>query len=176
MNYLAKSLLSGAAVSALASASAMGATHVGTNHIMSPNVSALHAGNFVNKSKVHDPKATKLTYTYAEYSNYVYSSDIGQSVQLLDTYWKWNSSGNICSIPKTKIKVTKQASYGTVTTGTYTESFTSCVIVFHGDNYDWGGGNAGGTDTFSSKMKSKFIYDGSKYKGTINIDATVYLE
>jgi hypothetical protein len=167
MNKITTILLGGAATAALASGSAMA---TGT-HFSHPAVTALHEGNSVLKSRIHDPKATKLTYTYADYT-YVPASDVGVNLQLLSTYWKFNSSGNICSNPKTKIKVTKKSKHGKTTTGTFTETSGTCVIVFHGDNYKLTN-TSSNSDSFSSSMKSKFVFSGSKYKGTININDAV---
>jgi hypothetical protein len=165
MNNLTKILLGGTALCALTTAPAM------AGDVARSLITALHAGNLVNKTAIHDPKRTHLTYTYAGGYTYVPASDLNVNVQLLSTYWKWNSSGNICSNPKTKIKITKKSRYGKTTTGTITETSGTCVIVYHGDNYKLTNpAGEGGTDSFVSSMSSKFENSGVKYKATLNLD------
>jgi hypothetical protein len=168
MNSITKALLGGAALSALATVPAMAqaAPHF--------SVTALHAGNVVNKTNTHNPPHHCRSSCTLTISTYVPASDLNVNVQLLSTYYKFNSSGNICSNPKTKIKVTKSATYGNVTTGTFTETSGTCVIVFYGDNYELTNpAGEGNQDSFSSRMRSKFKLSGEKYKGILIMNATV---
>jgi hypothetical protein len=169
MNNLTKTLLSGTALGLLATVPAMAqdAPHF--------SVTALYADNVVNKTNIHNPRHrcgdNSCTQTI---STYVPASDLDVNLQLLRTYYKFNSSGNICSNPKTSIKVTQKSKYGKTTTGTFTETSGTCVIVFYGDNYELKkAAGEGKDDSFSSSLKSKFMFNGSKYKGILYMNATV---
>jgi hypothetical protein len=167
MNNLTKTLLGGAAFYALATAPAV------AGDVATFPVTALQGGNLVNKTAIHDPSRTHLTYTYADYT-YVPASDLNVNVQLLSTYIKFTSSGNICSNPKTKIKITKKSKYGKTTKGTITETSGTCVAVYHGANYELTNpAGEGRTDSFVSSVSGKFENSGVKYKGTVNLDVSI---
>jgi hypothetical protein len=162
MNNLTKTLLGGAAFCALATAPAM-AQDVADFHI-----TALHAGNVVNKTALHDPSRTHLTYTYADYT-YIPTSDLG--VKIRGTAWSFG-----CSATSTKARITKKATYGKASIYTQTVS-TACDgagEVFKGDAYKLTN-PAGRVDTFSSRIIGKFEASGVKYKSTLNIDSNIII-
>ena len=63
MKSITKTLLGGAALCALATAPAM------AGNVPHFNVTALHAGNVVNKTRIHSPGRQHVTYTFAVYSS-----------------------------------------------------------------------------------------------------------
>jgi hypothetical protein len=169
MNKLNKTLLGGAALCALATVPANAAPHFA--------VTALHAGNVVNKTKIQIPSRTDITYTFG-----VYSSQSAASVNqnIYGTFYKWNSAHSgvytICSNPKQKLKTPKKTVYGHTVKGTESYSFgcASGLTVFHGDVWTNRTGVAGNVDTWRSTLIGKFIgASGGKYKGTLNLDVSL---
>ena len=161
MNNLTQTLLGGAALCALATAPAM-AEDVADFHI-----TALHAGNVVNKTVFHDPSRTHLTYTYAEYT-YVPASE--SNVEIKMGAWSFGCSAS------TKAKITKKAKFGRASIYTETVS-TACDgagEVYTGTEYEFTkpAGN-GKPDSFSSRLIGKFETSGVKYKATLNVDSNV---
>jgi hypothetical protein len=170
MNKLTTTLLGGVAMCALAAAPAMAAKHYAMH------VTALHAGHQVNKSKMHAPGATHVTYTFGAYSYLSASSP--PKTHILSTYYKWNNSGTICSAPKMKIKAPKKSVYAKIGTASETYSFgcPSGQTVFLGDTWTNKTGVSGNTDTFVSTLLGKFHNGSLKYKGTLNLDVTVFIQ
>ena len=169
MNDITKTLLAGTAFCALATAPAVAgdAPHF--------NITALHAGNLVNKTRLYDPGRQHLTYTFAV-STYIPASDLHKTVRLPGGY-KWNSNSTVCSSPREKPKVVpKKTEYGK--TGIYTETYSlgcaSGPTVFYGATYELTNPDGEGkTDYFVSRLIGTFKNSHGKYKGTMNIDVTV---
>jgi hypothetical protein len=171
VNSITTALLGGTALCALATAPAI------AGNISALHVTALHGGHLVNKTRVHSPGRTHLTYTFGSVSTYIPASDLDKKVKLIDTYYKWNSSNSLCTTPKEKIKVvpkkTQYATIGTFTT-TYSEGCASGPTVFYGDTYKLTNPEGEGhTDHFVSSLIGWFKNGGQKYKGTLNVDVTV---
>ena len=170
MNNITKTLLAGVAFGALATAPA--SAHMA--------VTALHAGKVVNKTAVpHVAGATHVTYTFGVYSS-ASASSVNQNIY--GTFYKWNSAHSgyytLCSNPVQKLKTPKKTVYGGTVAGTETYSYgcASGPTVFHGDVYTGKTGQAGNVDTWVSTLKGKFIGpSGGKYKGTLNLDVTLFL-
>ena len=130
MNAITQVLLAGAAFGALATAPALAA---GAPH---SNFTALHAGRVVNKTRIHNPARTHLTYTFSAYTT-IPASDLYKTVHVGIAY-KFNSYSTVCSNPRQKIKVfPKKTKYGRA--GTYTETYSygcaSGPTVFYGPTY-----------------------------------------
>lgn len=170
MNKLTTTLLGGVAMCALAAAPAMAAKHYAMH------VTALHAGHQVNKSKMHAPGATHVTYTFGAYS--YLSASSAPKTHILSTYYKWNNSGTLCSAPKMKIKAPKKSVYAKIGTASETYSFgcPSGQTVFLGDTWTNKTGVSGNVDTFVSTLYGKFHNGSLKYKGTLNLDVTVFIQ
>lgn len=176
MDRLTKTLLGGAALSALIAAPAV------AGHAPNFHVQALHAGKRVNKTKMHSQTTGHVTYTISAYTS-VPASDLRQSVPLTVTFYKWNAySGYSCSNSdlqpaKDKLKVQKKSMYGKVRAATETYSF-HCVYgptAFYGDAYELKDTSGfGQTDHFRSTLYGKFrTSDRRKYKGTLNLNVSV---
>ncbi len=173
MNNLSKTLLGGVAVAALAAAPAMAHKSL---HV--PHVQALHTGlgHVTNKTKMGNQKAVNLTYTFGVYS--AQPASAGKNTHLIYTYYKWNSSFNLCTTPKEKNKAPKKSVYAKIGTATetYSEGCSSGPTVFYGDTWSNKSGTSGETDTFVSTLTGKFKNSGTKYKGTLNLDVSVFIE
>lgn len=169
MNNLTKTLLGGVAIAALAAAPASAKLH-------GMHVTAMHAGHAVNKSKMHNQGATKLTYTFFVYS--YQPANAAAKTHLGGTFYKWNSSGDICSSPKMSIKAPKKSVYAKIGTAaqTYSIGCTNGPTTFIGDLWTNKTGVAGNVDTFVSTLKGKFKNGSTKYKGTLNLDVSVTIE
>src|ERR1700678_323968 len=90
MNKINQTLLGGAALCALASASAMAA---GAPSI---HVAALHAGNqTVVKTSMHKGKIAHITSTIDISTSD--SAGLNQTVKLVDTYYTFYDSGSFCN-------------------------------------------------------------------------------
>ncbi|HEX4157950.1 MAG TPA: hypothetical protein VHY79_05705 [Rhizomicrobium sp.] len=168
MNNITKTLLGGAALCALATAPAI------AGNIPAFHVQALHAGHAVNKTKIYQPGRTHLTYTFSV-GTYVPASDLGTAVNLIYTYYKWNSSDNLCTQPKMKIKAPKKTQYAKLghSTETYSEGCGS-PTVFYGDTYDLTNSKGeGNQDSFQSDLIGKFKNGSTKYLGNLYLDVTV---
>lgn len=172
MNNLTKTLLGGVAIAALASVPATAAGH---RH-PAFHVQALHAGHAVNKTKIMNNGATHITYTFGVYS--YQSASAPKNTHLVNTYYKWNSNGTTCSAPKMKIKAPKKSVYAKIGTAseTYSLGCPSGPTVYLGDTWSNKSGVAGNTDTFRSVLTGKFKNGSTKYKGTLNLDVSVFIE
>ena len=173
MNNLTKTLLGGVALAALATAPAMAKD---AHHYALHNVTAIHAGHAKNKTKIHNQGATHRTYTYAVYSSQPASA--AKKTHLIFTYYKWNNSGTLCSSPKMKIKLaSKKTIYGKAGTAseTYSEGCPSGPTVFLGDTWTNKTGSSGDVDQLTSSLIGKFHNGSVKYKGTLNLDVSVFI-
>jgi hypothetical protein len=171
MNNLTKTLLCGAALSVLTAIPA-------TAQHKHPSFSfrAFHAGRVVNKTKLRNPGAMHLTYTFGVY-DYI-------QAQLNTKVWlggsKWNSYSTICSAPKTKVKfAAKKTQYGKINAATQTYSLgcSSGPTTFYGVDYklkDPAG--KGKIDLFRYSVIGTFKNANGKYKGTLNADVSLTLE
>lgn len=172
MNNITKTMLGGAAVCALATAPAMAGN---APHFA---VTALHAMGQVNKTTVHNPSRTALTYTYA-----IYSSQPANSVNqhIYASFYKWNSAPNgywtLCSNPPQKFHAQRKTVYGKTVAATETYSYgcASGPTVFRGPSYTGKTGVAGDVDSWRGVLKGKFQGPSLKYKGTLNLDVTLNL-
>ena len=171
MNNLTKTLLGGVAIAALATP-AMAAGH---KHF-AMHVQALHAGNVVNKSKLHNNGAQHLTYTFGVYSSQPASAP--KKTHLIFTYYKWNSNFTLCSTPKMKMVVPKRSTYAKIgwATEAYSEGCPSGPTVFYGDTWTNKTGVAGDIDGFLSTLIGRFYNGSTKYKGELDIDVFVGIE
>jgi hypothetical protein len=175
MNKLTRILLSGAALSALAAAPAIA-------HPKHPafRVTAMHAGHAVNKTKLHNPGACRhcTTYTFAVYSYQPASAP--KKTHLVATYYRWNSYSTLCSNPKQRVTVPKRSVYAKIGTATETYSFgcPSGPTTFYGDLWTNKTGVAGNVDLFVSTLIGKFRarHGGEKYKGTLPLDVSVFIQ
>ncbi len=171
MQKLTRTLLSSAAAGALAAAPAMAQpTHPGFHPV------ALHAGHAVNKTKPRNQGATHLTYTFGLYSYQPASAP--KKTHLFYTYYAWLES-TLCGFPQeNKIKAPKRSIYAKIGTARETYSFgcASGPEVFYGDTWTNKTGMSGETDQFVSTLISKFTNSGKKYKGTLNLDVSVFIE
>ena len=166
MNNLTRTLLGGAALSALTAVPSVAQQKHPAFH-----VTALHQGRIVNKTARYrcyhhhfTSSCIKTAYTS------VSPSDLGKSVSLASTFYKFNSSYTLCSAPKTKIKAHKKSKYGKIKTGTetYSEGCPSGPITFYGDRYKLTDPSGfGQTDHFQSKMSGKFYINGNAYAGSL---------
>jgi hypothetical protein len=163
MKSITKTLLSGAALCALAAAPAM------ARNVPHFNVTALHAGNVVNKTRIHSPGRQHLTYTFAVYSSVsIPASDLDKKVKvggLVGT----NAFG--CGV-SAKFKAPKKSTYGKVGiyTETYSDGCSSGPTVFYGQTYKLTNpAGEGHTDTFTSSMIYKFKNNGVKFKVTESV-------
>jgi hypothetical protein len=170
MNNLTKILLGGVAISALASAPAIAAPKHPAMH-----VTALHGGKAVNKSKMHNPSRTHITYTFGVYT---YQSASGGKVKLGATYYKWNSYSSLCTTPAMRITTPRKSVYAKIGHSTETYSFgcPSGPTVFYGDTWKNLTGVSGNTDTFVSTLTGKFKNSRGKYFGTLNLDVNVFIQ
>lgn len=169
MNNLTKTLLGGAALSALAAAPAL------AHHAPQFHIQALHAGKRVNKTKIHNQRALHITYTLGIYT--AIPAAVHKAVPLVLTFYKWNtySDAALCTEPKQKIKAQRKSLYGKVRTATETYSFgNDCSYVFYGDTYtliDPSG--AGQTDSFVSTLYGRFKTWNGAYRGKLILDVSV---
>jgi len=171
MNNLTKALLGSAAITAFATAPAMAARpHPAFS------MTALHAGKFVNKTKMHNPKAGHITYTFSVYSDISFAQ-FYQNKQLLGTFYKWNSYSTVCSNPKSHIRVDpKKTTYGRASVGTetYSQGCPSGPTKYYGAFYKITDPDAAGhTDFVHSSITGKFKNSNGTYKGTLNTNYTL---
>ena len=166
MDNITKTLLGGAAICALATAPAMaGAPHF--------SITALHAGNQVLKSVIHNPGRQHVTYNF--YVTTAVPGTVGTGTKLAQTYYKWNSNGSICSTPKMKLTGQKKSTYGKIAhnTESYSEG-CGAPTIFYGDEYTLTKASGDGkTDSFTSDLIGKYANGSAKYLGKLNIHATV---
>jgi hypothetical protein len=172
MNSLTKNLLTSVAFCALAAAPAVAESHPAFL------VTALHGGRVVNKTKLHNSKAMHITYTFSVYSNV--QAVLDKKVPLTGSFYKWNSYSTACSNPKQKMKFDpKKTQYGkvSVATQTYSLGCPSGPTVFYGADYKLTNPDGkGNTDHFVSSLIGTFKNANGKYKGTLNIDYSLFLE
>lgn len=171
MNNLTKALLGSAAITAFATAPAMAARpHPAFS------VTALHAGKIVNKTKMHNPKAGHITYTFSFYTDVSFAK-FYQNRQPLGAFYKWNSYSTVCSNPKSHITVNpKKTLYGKASVGTETYSLgcPSGPTKYHGVFYKITDPDAAGhTDFVHSSLVGKFKNSNGTYKGTLNTNYTL---
>lgn len=141
------------------------------------HVTARYAGHAVNKTKLHSPcSAPHCDYTFSVYSYQPASAP--KKTHLIYTYYKWNSSGTLCSNPREKIKAPKKSIYAKIGTATETYSLgcSSGPTVFYGDTWSNKTGVAGNTDYFVSTLTGKFQNNGIKYKGVLPLNVYVFIE
>ncbi len=169
---LTKALLGGVALSVLTNASA-----IAEHKHPAFNVTALHAGRTVNKTKLHNQGATHLTYTFGVYSTL--HAVLDQKVPV-NVFYKWNSSGNLCTSPPEKEKFNpKKTLYGKLSraTETYSEGCSSGPTTFYGVDYKLTDPNGfGHTDYLNIVLIGRYKNGGTTYKGTLNLDVTAFLE
>ncbi len=180
MNKLTRTLLGGAALSALTAAPSIAQpAHPAFR------ITALHEGHAVNKTKVRKDGANdcsrSTTYCYSVYSYQPASAP--KKTHLIYTFYKFNStiSGqlSICTNPKTKNRAPKKSIYAKIGTATetYSEGCTNGVQpVFYGDTWTNKTGVAGETDRFRSLLIGHFKADGKKYRGQFGMTVNVFIE
>lgn len=164
MNKLAKTLLGGVALSALATVPAVAEDHPALHY------SALHGGRVVNKTKLQNNQCGRDCYTFTIYTS-VPASDLHKTVPLVGTYYKWNSNSTFCSNPRQKLKAPKKSIYAKVraATLTYSEGCPSGPLTFYGETYKLTDPSGEGkTDTFSADLIGRFKSDHGTYKGTLH--------
>ncbi len=156
MNNLSKTLLAGAALCALAAAPAF------ADSGFAPHVTALNGGRVVNKTKLHNHGATHVTYTFGLYDYVPASTPVGTKWTLV--------SQSFCPGP-VKIKAPKKTTYGKISIHHQTYS-NGCELV--SATYKLvKQPSVGATDQFVLSAIYKFEQNGTKYKGTLNLDTTV---
>jgi hypothetical protein len=157
MNNLTKTLLCGVALCALTTVPAV------AENAFAFHVTALHGGRAVNKTKLHNHGATHLTYTFGVYS---YLSGSDPKKQRL-------TGSRICPAPNKVSVAPKKTQYAKI--GVYTQTYSDgCEFV--AATYKLLNPPVTGTDNFVLSIASKFEQNGTKYKGTLNLDYTVFLE
>jgi hypothetical protein len=165
MNNITKTLLGGAALCALATAPAM------AGDVADFHVTALHAGNVVNKTTIHNQSRTHLTYTFAVYT-YI-PAELNVKVKLSGTGYSFGCSAS------EKAKITKQATYGKagIDYETYSTGCGGAGEVYVVDTYKLTNpAGEGLTDHFTSSLIGKYENSGVKYKGTLNLDVSVTID
>ncbi len=172
MNKLTRTLLSGVALSALTASPGMA-----QQQHRALRVTALHAGHTVNKTERPCPPHVQ----HCDYTTGVYSyqpANAPPKTHLIYTYYKWNSSGTLCSTPKEKIKAPKKSIYAKIGTATETYSLgcPSGPTTFYGDTWSNKTGVAGETDTFQSKLIGIFKISGNRYKGVMDLNVDVFIQ
>lgn len=157
MSNLTRTLLGGAALCALAVVPAV-AQAAPTFHITS-----LHGGRVVNKTKLHNHGAVHITYTFGVYSTLSGSDPKKQRL----------NGSRLCPAPD-RVRVTpKKTQYAKI--GIYTQTYSDgCEFV--AATYKLLNPPVQGTDNFVLSIASRFENNGTKYKGTLNLDYTVTLE
>jgi hypothetical protein len=171
MNTLAKTLLCGGALVALATVPAV------AGNAPAFHVTALHGGRVVNKTKIHIPGSQHLTYTFGVYT-YLPASELRKTVRLHGTFYHWDYSG-CTSGPPVKVTAQKKSQYGKIgiATETYSEGCPSGPSVFYGETYKLTNPDAKGKiDHFVSRQIFKFKNGGKKYKTTLNFEVNVFIQ
>ncbi len=174
MNKLSQTLLTSAAAAALAAAPAVAQPELSAFRVM-----ALHEGHAVNKTGMHKGGACHhfcTTYTIGVYS--YQPANAPPKTHLIYTYYKWNSSYNLCSKPKQHVKAPKKSIYAKIGTATETYSFgcSSGPTVFYGDTWTNKTGEAGNYDSFESRLIGHFKISGNKYKGSMALAVAVLIQ
>ena len=122
MNRLTRTLLSGAALSVLTVAPAVAGPP-------RSHVQALHGGRVVYKTESRyrcGPDVTCETYTFGV-STSVPASDFRKRVNLVNTFYKWCSTGSCLTEPKQRVKVPRKSRYGKIHAAAVT-AYTSTVL------------------------------------------------
>jgi hypothetical protein len=166
MNNITRTLLSGAALCALATAPAMagGAPNL--------HVFALHGGHVIHKTRLtktgHGEDCSRVC-TGISISTSIPASDLHKVVKLAATYYSYYDSGSFCnSSEKQKVKLAKNktqyAKLGT-STETYSGYCSTAPTVFYGDTYELTKKSGEGKiDKFVSTLIGKNIhYNGGLY-------------
>jgi hypothetical protein len=158
MNNLTKTLFAGAALCALTAVPAA-AEGAGPFHF-----TAHYGGRVVNKTKMPNHGATHVTSTFSVFTYEPASLPLGT---------KLSYQLNICPDPK-KIKLTpKKTKFGK--TSVEVQTYSGCASIMA--NYTLvKQPSSGDTDSFRLSMSSKFKQNGTKYKGTLNIDSNLVFE
>jgi hypothetical protein len=165
MNNLTRTLLGSAALCALATAPAM------AGDVPAFHITALHAGNVVDKTTIHNQSRTHLTYTFGVYT-YI-SAELDKKVKLAGTAYSFG-----CSALE-KARITKQATYGKagIDYETYSTGCGGAGEVGVVDTYKLTNpAGEGNTDHFTSSLIGKYENSGVKYKATLNLDVSVGIE
>jgi hypothetical protein len=172
MKKLARTLLSSAALGALATAPAM-ADNGPAFHLF-----ALHDGRLVSKTVRHQPGSPGMTESAPVYTT-IPASDLHKKVKLTNTYYTWGNSYDVCQPPKHKQKVvlstnkTPYAKLGTAT-DTYSFGYPSGPTTLYGDTYKLTNPDGiGQSDSFISTLYGTFWAYGHKYKGAATLIVTV---
>ncbi len=172
MNNLARSLLGGVALGALAIAPAM-ASDSPAFHLF-----AMHDGRLVSKTIMHHSHRQHISTVISTYS-YIQPSDLHKTVKLRHTYFKWSDNHDICSTPKQWVKLsTKRTQYAKIgiSTETYSEGCPNGPTTFYGDTYKLTNpAGEGQRDSFYSSLIGRFTFDGNKYRGDLILDVTVVI-
>jgi hypothetical protein len=173
MNNLTKALLGGVSLSALAVVSAAAQQ----KHPFA--ITALHAGRVVNKTRPAFHCLGTLTYCSFYIFTYVSTANLNKTVNLMNTFYKFNSNNSFCSNPhKPHIKVQKNKTvYGKVGTATitYYEGCKGAQPKFYGDTYELTDAS-GKSDYFESMLTGKFHLGGSEYRGRLILDVRVEIK
>jgi hypothetical protein len=162
MNNLTKALLGGTALCALAAAPAL------AQDVPAFRVTALHAGNVVNKTQLHDPGRVHKTYTFSGISTYVPASDLDVTVTLPATSYGFHSS---CAKAKVKARFKPKKTEFAILGADVESNAGYCVVS---DTYELDNpAGEGQTDRFVSSVSANYESGGVKYRGTLNLDVTV---
>ncbi len=174
MNELDRTLLSSAAAGALMAAPAMAqSAHPAFR------ITALHEGHMVNKTKKQTNGTCHRDCSTTTFGVYSYQpANAPKKTHLIYTYYRWNSSFTLCSKPKQHVIAPKKSIYAKIGTATetYSEGCPSGPTVFYGDTWTNKTGVAGETDTFLSKLVGHYKVNGNKYKGTLPLAVSVFIE
>jgi hypothetical protein len=159
MNNLTRTLLAGVALCALTAVPAI-AESAGPFHI-----TALHGGRVVNKTKIHNHGVTHITYTFGVYATLSASTKVGTKFDL--------GSMQLCPAPK-KIKALKKSQYGKIhlQVETYSNGCAKIDTIYKVTTPPV----SGEVDTFEIILSNNFEQNGTKYKGTYNLDYTIDFE
>lgn len=173
MNNLTKALLGSAALSALIAAPAAAQQKHPAFHVV-----ALYAGGkAVNKTAIHHPSRSYMTWTYSV-STHI-PAHLKTKTKLSDTFFKWSSqtaSSSKCGNPETKNRVPNRSTYGRLGTATETRDWgcTEGPSLYYGDTYKLTNpAGEGKTDFFVSSLIGKWQWGSVKYKGTLNLHVNV---
>lgn len=173
MNNLTKVLLGGAALCALTAVPAA-AESAGRF-----NITALHAGRMVDKTKMHKQGATQVTSTASVFTYVPFSEYYRHRQPLLSTFFKYNNGGDPCSNPPQKVTVEpKKTQYGKASIVVETIS-TLCdkPVKYYGAAYKITDPNAQGNDDFFRVIdQGRFTNSGTKYRGTLYLDINLVID
>jgi len=164
MNQLTKTLLAGAALCALATVPAI------AQNALPFHITALHGGRVVNKTKMPNHGATHVTYTFGVYTYVSFSDYYGKKVRF--------APYGGCGWSKVKVSP-KKTEYAKL--GTYSETYsTGCAYgptIYSGVTYKLTNPNSEGhTDHYVATWTFKSNNGGTKYKGKMNVDVSLFIE